>query len=40
MSEIDALVHIGGGEQSLDEAAKFKSRGGKVYERELEALSR
>lgn len=38
LDEIDVLVRIGGGKQSLAEVARFKANGGHVYEFELEAL--
>jgi hypothetical protein len=38
LSNIDIIVRIGGGIQSLAEVQAFEDRGGKAYERELEAL--
>jgi hypothetical protein len=38
LREINALVRIGGGEQSHTEAAMFRERGGNVYEYELAAI--
>jgi hypothetical protein len=38
LSNIDVIVRIGGGIQSLAEVQAFEDRGGKAYERELAAL--
>lgn len=38
LGECDAIIRIGGGKQSHAEAATFKSRGGMVYEFNLDAL--
>jgi hypothetical protein len=38
LDEIDVIVRIGGGKQSLTEVQTFKDKGGKTYERELAAL--
>lgn len=38
LKEIDVLIRVGGGKQSLAEVERFRRSGGRVYEYELAAL--